>query len=49
MTEEEYNELVEHYGEKLVDPEVFPETFKYQVKIYLYAKEKKNEQSIRVE
>ena len=28
--------LKDYYGDKLVDPEVYPEVFSYQVKIYMY-------------
>ena len=28
--------LKDHYGNKLVDPEMYPEVFSYQVKIYMY-------------
>lgn len=37
MTEEKFKQFVEHYGDRLVDPEVFPETFKYQLKLFNYA------------
>ena len=51
MTEEIYNELTEHYGEKLANPEVFPKTFEYQLRMFLYdksieKKETENEQNV---
>ena len=45
MTEEQiiklYDELVEHYGDSLANFEHYPRIFAYQVKVYLYFKEKK--------
>jgi hypothetical protein len=50
MTNEEveafYNELVEHYGDSLVNFEHYPKQFSTQVKLYKYYKERKeNEDS----
>lgn len=28
--------LIEFYGDKLADPELYPKTFDYQVKIFVY-------------
>lgn len=33
-----YNEMVEHYGDRLVDFEHYPRIFAYQVKLYKYFK-----------
>ena len=38
LTKEHYNEFVEMFGERAVDPERFPATFTYQVKLFLYWK-----------
>jgi hypothetical protein len=42
MTDEEilqfYSEMQERWGEKLPDPEVFPASFSYYVKLYRYLK-----------
>jgi hypothetical protein len=38
LTEALYNEMVGHYGARLANPEVFPATFKYQFKLFLYWK-----------
>lgn len=38
MTEELYNEMVDYYGDRLVDADVFPSTFEYQVKLFIYWK-----------
>jgi len=38
-----YEELVEHYGDKLVNFEHYPKQFANQVKLYRYYKEKQNE------
>jgi hypothetical protein len=51
LTEKLYNTLVEHYGDRLANPDVFPETFKYQVRMFFYAaeqekKETENEQNV---
>ena len=47
MTDEEvikfYQELEEHYGDKLVNFEHHPIQFSTQVKMYRYYKERKNE------
>jgi len=47
MTNEEalkfYEELVEHYGDKLANFEHHPKQFQYQVNCYRYYKEKNNE------
>lgn len=49
MTDEEvikfYEELKEHYGEDLVNFEVYPKQFAMQVKMYKYYKERENESS----
>ncbi len=49
MTDKEvedfYNELLEHYGDKLANFEHHPRQFANQVKLYRYYKEKKNEDS----
>lgn len=37
MTEEKIKQFQEHYGDRLADPEAFPETFKYQLKLFNYA------------
>lgn len=37
-----YNELVEHYGDSLVNYEHHPYQFQYQVNCYKYYKERKN-------
>ena len=45
MTDEEaiqfYNELKEHYGDKLANPDHHPKIFSFQVTLYRYIK--KNE------
>ena len=41
--EEFYNELVEHYGDKLANFEHYPKQFANQVKMYRYYKERENE------
>jgi hypothetical protein len=47
MTDNEANELlkelIEHYGDKLVDPEVYPKIFEYQAKMYKYYRENSKE------
>jgi hypothetical protein len=47
MTNEEalkfYEELVEHYGDKLANFEHHPKQFQYQVNCYRYYKEKNND------
>lgn len=47
MTDEEiekfYNELVEFYGDRLVNFEHHPRQFAYQVRLYRYYKDKENE------
>jgi hypothetical protein len=47
MTNEEaikfYEELKEHFGKDLVNFEVYPKQFAYQVKLYKYYKERQNE------
>jgi hypothetical protein len=43
--EDFYNELVEHYGDELVNFEHYPLQFAMQVKLYKYYKEDKNENS----
>ena len=44
MSDEEvlsfYNELVEHFGDKLANFEHYPKQFAYQVKLYKYYKER---------
>lgn len=49
MTEQEmldfYNELVDHYGDKLVNPEHHPIQFQHQVKLYRYYKERKQNEN----
>ena len=44
MTDEEalafYEELVEHYGDKLANFEHYPKIFAYQVRLYRYYKER---------
>lgn len=35
-----YNELVEHFGDKLANFEHYPRLFAYQVKIYKYYKDR---------
>ena len=48
MTDEDalkfYEELVEHYGDKLANFEHHPKQFQYQVNCYKYYKEKNNDQ-----
>jgi hypothetical protein len=45
MTDEQalkfYEELKEHYGDKLANFEHYPHIFTYQVKLYKYYKERK--------
>lgn len=36
-----YEELKEHYGDKLANFEHYPHIFAYQVKLYKYCKERK--------
>jgi hypothetical protein len=47
MTDEEvtnfYNELVDHWGDKLANFEHEPKRFQYQVTIYKYYKSKQND------
>ena len=47
MTDEEvlnyYKELEEHYGDKLANPEQEPIRFEWQVRIYRYIMERRNE------
>lgn len=38
LTKEHYKEFVELFGSRAVDPNVFPATFHYQVKLFLYWK-----------
>lgn len=49
MTEQEienfYNELVQHYGDKLANFEHHPIQFANQVRMYRYYKERQNEDS----
>lgn len=44
MTDEEvlqfYNELVEHYGDRLANFEHYPRQFAHQIKVYRYLKER---------
>jgi hypothetical protein len=37
MTDDFINQFVEHYGDRLADPEAFPQTFSYQLRIFKYA------------
>lgn len=47
MTDEEakktYEDLKKTYGDKLANPDVFPNIFEYQVKLYKYYKRTVNE------
>jgi hypothetical protein len=47
VTEQEaeqfYAELQKHYGDKLANPEHHPKIFQYQVTLYKYTQELKNE------
>jgi len=47
MTEDEikkfYEELQEHYGDKLANFEHYPKIFAYQIRLYRYYKERQNE------
>lgn len=47
MTDQEvldyYNKLQEHYGDKLANPEQEPRRFEWQVRIYRYYQERRNE------
>ena len=47
MTDEQalefYNELKDHFGDKLPDFEHYPKTFTYYVKLYRYYKTRFNE------
>ena len=36
-----YNELVKHYSGKLANPEHYPNTFQYQVKVFKYLWDRK--------
>ena len=49
MTEQEvldfYNEMIEHYGDKLVNYEHHPIQFAHQVKLYQYYKERKQNEN----
>lgn len=38
LTKEHYEEFLEMFGERAADPEVFPATFNFQVKLFLYWK-----------
>lgn len=38
LTKEHYEEFLEMFGERAADPDVFPMTFAYQVKLFLYWK-----------
>ena len=41
LTEDLYKEFQEMFGTRLVNPEVFPMTFRNQVKLFLYEKKLK--------
>ena len=49
MTNEEivelYNKLVEHFGDNLANPEHQPRTFEYQVRLYRYYNERKQNEN----
>jgi hypothetical protein len=45
MNEEFYNAMVDHYGDRLANPEVFPQTFKYQVRMFLYMMEQSEQKA----
>ena len=49
MTDEEitklYQELEEHYGDKLVNFEHSPRQFLWQAQVYLYYKQRENERN----
>ncbi len=53
MTNEEveafYNELVEHYGDKLANFEHHPKQFANQVKLYRYYKKREEDESSTVQ
>ena len=38
-----YKQLVEHYGDKLANPDHHPKIFQYQVTLYKYIQERANE------
>lgn len=40
--------LIEFYGDKLVNPEQYPKTFEYQVKIYAYINKNRGEDEILI-
>ena len=41
--EQFYKQLVEHYGDRLANPEHYPKIFQYQVTLYKYTQERVNE------
>ena len=44
-----YKELKKHYGKDLVNFEVYPKQFAYQVKLYRYYKEREENESSRLQ
>lgn len=41
LSQELYEEFLEFIGNRVVDPEVFPGTFRYQFKLFMYEKQLK--------
>jgi hypothetical protein len=41
------DEFIEHYGDRLLDPDAFPAQAKYQMKLFKYMKQFQQEQMIK--
>lgn len=41
------DEFIEHYGDRLLDPDVFPAQANYQMKLFKYMKQFQPEQQIK--
>ena len=41
------DEFIEHYGDRLLDPDVFPAQANYQLKLFKYMKQFQPEQQIK--
>ena len=40
--------LIRYYGDRLVDPDMYPHTFNHQVKVYAYINKNRGEDEIHI-